>query len=238
MAKDNNRDLEEIEREIAQTREQLGHTLEVLRYKVSPERLRAQTVDRFRPGGETGWMTSMRNHVRNNPLPYALLGAALAWRLLTGRQAQRGVSRQDVLSRIEAAYLRGLHDASRYSARRGRGGESGQRMAQALQFRARQLRHRWQDSSAMDSVGDGVSAVVGTAIGAGLQAIGTRSRRRHKADRTRHRRYPMATDRAAENLAESDVNQPEAQFGVASQPGQAVPPSGGLYDPIRPTDRG
>lgn len=237
MAKDSNRDLEAIEREISHTREQLGHTLEMLRYKVSPERLRSRTMDRFRPSGESGWMTAIRSHVRNNPLPYAMLGATLSWRLLSGGLSRRRPSADHYLGRLEAAYWRGMKDASRYGARRGSGmsvrrmgGERGQRMAHELQHRARQMRDHWQNPSALESAGSSAGGLLGIVIGAGLQAAIGRPRRKPSRKPSRTHRYPMAT--------ESDVNRPEAQFGVALQPGREAPSTGGLYDPVRPTDRG
>jgi len=68
-----------LEREAEQTRARIADTAETLRAKMSPGQMVDEVAGMFRGGdGETA-LLNLKNQVRDNPLPLALVGAGLAW---------------------------------------------------------------------------------------------------------------------------------------------------------------
>lgn len=80
-----------IEREIAQTRAQLGATMSAIEDRLSPEHLVEQAMTYLRE--EVGeWGAEVGTFVRHNPLPVAVIGVGLGWlaySLLRGRADAR-----------------------------------------------------------------------------------------------------------------------------------------------------
>ncbi|MBS9719313.1 DUF3618 domain-containing protein [Tianweitania sp. BSSL-BM11] len=68
-----------LEREAEETRARIADTAETLRSKMTPGQMVDEVASVFRGGdGETA-LVNLKNQVRDNPLPLALVGAGLAW---------------------------------------------------------------------------------------------------------------------------------------------------------------
>jgi len=78
----------EIEREVEQTRSQVSSTLDELRTKLKPshmvDEVVGEAVDWVKGSGGAAFARNLGAAVRDNPLPVALIGAGLAWLLLSG----------------------------------------------------------------------------------------------------------------------------------------------------------
>lgn len=81
--KSGSRSVEQIEREIQDTRAQMGHTVDVLREKTSPARIRDKTVYRMKSRGND-LVTTVTEAMKRNPMLYGFLGSVLVWRLMAG----------------------------------------------------------------------------------------------------------------------------------------------------------
>lgn len=87
-SKSEGRSVEQIEREIEDTRAQMGHTVDVLREKTSPGRIRDKTYSRMRSRGNDV-VTTISEAVQRNPLLYGMVGSAVAWWLFSGKSHKR-----------------------------------------------------------------------------------------------------------------------------------------------------
>lgn len=78
----------QIEREVEQTRNHVADTLDTLRHKLQPGQMVDQVVgqvsDYVRSSGGTEFVRNLGASVRDNPLPVALIGAGIAWLLMSG----------------------------------------------------------------------------------------------------------------------------------------------------------
>lgn len=255
MARDDSRRVEHLEREIAEARAQMSHTVDVLREKVSPQRLRARAMARIRPGGS--WTNTVTESFRSNPLLYSLLGSAIAWRLLAARSARPSTTNQPDYARLrelwESAYWRGRQDAVS-STRRAqlrdvgeRARESGAELGGQLQRGIQQLRSRWRHTrptaqlqerlhefgeawQQRGSSGSSMPALLGLIVGMAYQALGGRKMQRaaHRAVSRRRAEYPSVT--------EADVAMQDPFF-PSDRLQARTPPSPGLEDPTPPTER-
>lgn len=101
---DHRRSSREIEQDIAQTRHEMDHTLEQLGERLHPKHLLDHVIDYFRSPGTSSRVTADRlreagtvagNQVSQHPVPFALIGAGIAWWLAEGdkSRAQHGASR-------------------------------------------------------------------------------------------------------------------------------------------------
>jgi hypothetical protein len=79
---DPNKPLSEIEEDIAQTRAELGETLDALERKLAPRQLLEKGVDMLR-GSMDGNFDRVGETLRANPIPLALIGAGIGWLLLS-----------------------------------------------------------------------------------------------------------------------------------------------------------
>jgi hypothetical protein len=99
----------QIEREVEQTRSNVADTLDTLRNKLQPGQMVDQVVgqmsDYVRSSGGTEFMRNLGSSVRDNPLPVALIGAGIAWLLMSG-------------GRSEPRYAYGYDDADDVAPRR------------------------------------------------------------------------------------------------------------------------
>jgi len=77
----------QIEREVEQTRDSVADTLDNLRAKLAPSQMVDQVVEQIsdyaRSSGGTEFMRNLGTSVRDNPLPVAMIGAGIAWLLLS-----------------------------------------------------------------------------------------------------------------------------------------------------------
>jgi len=74
---------EQLEQESEQTRRRLAYDLEELRARISPGQVVDQVVDYVQDGSGAEFFGNLRRQVVSNPLPVALVGAGLAWLMLS-----------------------------------------------------------------------------------------------------------------------------------------------------------
>ncbi|WP_181919257.1 DUF3618 domain-containing protein [Alkalilimnicola ehrlichii] len=232
--RDNRQQVEEIEHEIAETRAQLGHTVDVLQHKVSPRHIRARTLGRLQRRG--GMYDRVARSVRQNPLMYGLLASAVAWRLFAGRREARLSSRDMSRLRDElaAAYAserwHGEGEPTMTGRQMQRMHHGAARLRGDLQGRAQQLRHRWQEQAPQTRM-SGLSGLLGVVLGAMTQSMMIREPEARAGSPSARESY---RDRAEESVAES-IAVDETGFSVGA-PTEA-PPSPGLEENKRPIDR-
>ena len=76
-----------LEREAEQTRSQLAQTLDELRERITPGQLIDEAVDYAKDSGGGVFVRNLGRQTTANPLPVALIGAGIAWLMLSnGRQ--------------------------------------------------------------------------------------------------------------------------------------------------------
>jgi hypothetical protein len=81
----------QLEREAEQTRAELTATLEELRSRITPGQLVDQTLAYARESNVGALVRNLGRDARDNPLPLALMGAGLAWLMMTnGRRRADG----------------------------------------------------------------------------------------------------------------------------------------------------
>ncbi len=68
-----------LEREAEQTRARIADTAETLRAKMTPGQMVDEMSSMFRGSDGEAALVNLKNQVRDNPLPLALVGAGLAW---------------------------------------------------------------------------------------------------------------------------------------------------------------
>lgn len=80
----------QLERDAEATRAQLAETLDELRSRISPGQLLDQTLDFARASNAGEFVRNLGRDARDNPLPLALVGAGVAWLMMTnGRRRGR-----------------------------------------------------------------------------------------------------------------------------------------------------
>ena len=83
----------QLEQEAEQTRSQLAQTLDELRERITPGQLVDQAVDYAKDSGGGMFVRNLGRQATANPLPVALIGAGIAWLMLSnGRQQSRAAS--------------------------------------------------------------------------------------------------------------------------------------------------
>ncbi|WP_043833688.1 DUF3618 domain-containing protein [Muricoccus aerilatus] len=86
-----NKSASEIEGEVEQTRARVTETIEALRDRMSPGQMVDQVMEYARGSGGADFMRNFGTSVRDNPLPVAMIGAGIAWLMLSGdRKASPG----------------------------------------------------------------------------------------------------------------------------------------------------
>jgi hypothetical protein len=77
---------EQLEREAAATRARIEETLAELRMRISPGQIADQAIGYARQSGGSEFVRHLGQQVTDNPLPVALMGAGLAWLMMTQRR--------------------------------------------------------------------------------------------------------------------------------------------------------
>ena len=81
----------EIESEVERTRSNVSDTLDALRGKLAPGQMMDQAIDQIadyaRGSGGAEFARNLGTSVRDNPLPVALIGAGIAWLLLSNNKS-------------------------------------------------------------------------------------------------------------------------------------------------------
>jgi hypothetical protein len=73
----------QLEREAEQTRSQLAQTLDELRQRITPGQLVDQAVDYAKDSGGGQFVRNLSRQATSNPMPVALIGAGIAWLMLS-----------------------------------------------------------------------------------------------------------------------------------------------------------
>jgi ElaB/YqjD/DUF883 family membrane-anchored ribosome-binding protein len=77
----------QIEREVERTRDNVADTLDTLRAKLQPGQMVDQVVEQItdyaRSSGGVDFMRNLGTSVRDNPMPVALIGAGIAWLMMS-----------------------------------------------------------------------------------------------------------------------------------------------------------
>ena len=85
-----NKSAAEIEREVEATRARLTGTIEDLKERVSPGQIFEQALDYVKGSGGQEFVSNLGTSVRDNPLPVVLIGAGIAWMMMSsGRDRSR-----------------------------------------------------------------------------------------------------------------------------------------------------
>src|SRR5438034_9045830 len=74
---------EQLERETEQTRRQVAATLDELRARISPGQMVDQFVDYAGDSGGAEFLRNLKRQAIANPMPLTLVGAGLAWLMLS-----------------------------------------------------------------------------------------------------------------------------------------------------------
>lgn len=142
---------EQLEREAEQTRTQLEGTLQELRDRFTPGQMMDQLVDYARNGSGGELVHNLRRRTVENPLPIVLVGAGLAWLMLSNGRSHSNGTDGNGRGRVRAT-------------------------AEELTGTARSTMHDVRDSarSATSGIGDTArqsTARVGEAAGAAVHAV-------------------------------------------------------------------
>src|SRR5947207_13543828 len=82
------RSSEQLRREAEQSRAQVAGTLEELRARITPGQVVDQLVDYAGDSGAGEFVRNLGRQAVNNPLPVAMMGAGLAWLMLSGTSSR------------------------------------------------------------------------------------------------------------------------------------------------------
>lgn len=83
MTTNGNRNPEDIEAEIQETRARVDDTINAIQGKLSPSQIMEQTVDYFRNNAPSDLISNLGRTIKQNPVPIALIGAGIAWLILS-----------------------------------------------------------------------------------------------------------------------------------------------------------
>ena len=102
---------ERLEREAEQNRARLAATLDELRERVTPGQVLDQLIEYAGDGAGGEIVRNLGQQVRRNPLSVAMVGAGLAWLMISNRPSDRAAEpRVDDAERRAAARLAALSD--------------------------------------------------------------------------------------------------------------------------------
>jgi len=85
---------EEIEREIAQTRAEIGHTIDAIADRFSANALIDQAINYVQSGSGAEFGRNLGTAIMKNPLPVALIGIGLAWLAFGGGRTPAYMTRR------------------------------------------------------------------------------------------------------------------------------------------------
>ncbi|MBY0339482.1 MAG: DUF3618 domain-containing protein [Acetobacteraceae bacterium] len=157
----------QIEREVESTRANVEGTLDALRERLNPQQLldqvTQQAMDYVRGSGGQEFMRNLGTGVRDNPLPVLLVGAGIAWMMLSPRAGE---------ARSPAPTARRYQGPD--NAREGLG-ETASRLAGTARVRVSGALHQAGELArdAAEAVGDAASRAADAASGVASRAAGT-----------------------------------------------------------------
>lgn len=94
MDHDKQRNAEEIEKDISQSRERLDSTLHEIEERFSPQQLLNTSYEYLRNGGANEFVANLSTTIKQNPLPFLVTTAGLGWMMLSQRQPNQGPQSQ------------------------------------------------------------------------------------------------------------------------------------------------
>ena len=101
---DANSDTDQIERDLARTRERMDHRLDELGQRLQPNQLVNDALAQVSGGSGADFTRTLVAKARANPVPAALAGIGLAWLLASsGRQASAASGEDDLAGRLRLA---------------------------------------------------------------------------------------------------------------------------------------
>jgi cell division septum initiation protein DivIVA len=128
---------EQIERDIRDTRAEVGATLDAIQSKLTPGQMMDQALGYLRTSLPADFGRNMNETVRNNPLPVALVGIGLVWMMASGRSGsavhspRMGARRHDESWQESDSGGDGLRDKAQHASDRARevAGQARERIA-------------------------------------------------------------------------------------------------------------
>jgi ElaB/YqjD/DUF883 family membrane-anchored ribosome-binding protein len=125
----------QLEQEAEQARTQLAQTLDELRERITPGQLVDQAVDYAKDSGGGMFVRNLGNQMTANPLPVALIGAGMAWLMLsTGTRSARSSRVKE--GAIDRARRAAIDTAARMADAGQAAGERARAMVDATQSTA------------------------------------------------------------------------------------------------------
>lgn len=150
---DDNRQPEEIERDIERTREEVSSTIDAIQRKLTPGQMMDQALSYAKTSLPADFGSNLGNTVRDNPVPVTLIGVGIAWLMMSGQQGgrQAGVYQSGYANSSDPyarAYGTSLHgSSSEYSSDDSQEeGKLHQTMSKVSDA-GRDMKHRLQESS-------------------------------------------------------------------------------------------
>lgn len=145
---------EQIERDIRDTRAEVGATLDAIQSKLTPGQMMDQALGYLRTSLPADFGRNMNETVRNNPLPVALVGIGLAWMMASGRSGsavhspRMGARRHDERWQ-ESDSSSGLRDTAQHATDRARdiAGEMAGQARERIADSADSMRERIADTA-------------------------------------------------------------------------------------------
>jgi hypothetical protein len=153
--------VEQLEREAEQTRAQIAGTLDELKESMTPSYVLHQLADRINDGAPAAFARNLRDQAVNNPLSVALIGAGMAWLMLSPLKSNGNAMRRS------AERLRDAGDAAQQRA--AEAADAGRGTAESAATAARQTATEAADAL-RDAAGSASDSVQRTAS-SGYQAM-------------------------------------------------------------------
>lgn len=79
-----NRNPDQLQRDIDRTRADMDETLETIKQRLSPGELLDQALHYFRHSGPSQFTSNLGDTVKENPVPVSLIGVGIAWLMMGG----------------------------------------------------------------------------------------------------------------------------------------------------------
>lgn len=111
---DKQRNSEEIERDINQSRERLDSTLHEIEERFSPQQLLNTSYEYLRHGGANEFVSNLGTTIKQNPLPFLLTSAGIGWLMLAQRNPNEARQHR-YASAVEQRFYSGGQHASHAS---------------------------------------------------------------------------------------------------------------------------
>ncbi len=189
----------QLEREAEQTRSKLAQTLDELRERITPGQLIDEAVDYAKDSGGGVFVRNLGRQTTANPLPVALIGAGIAWLMLSnGRQPANAAS----IDRAAETAIRSMADA----------GEEVGELGDKANAEARAV-----GKETSDRVSDWVADAQGRITDARERFRDRAETTRRGAEQSAQEGMSRASSQAASSLSESATSAYEAAKSRASE---------------------